>query len=359
MKRVILTTGGTGGHIFPALAVAEELKRRHPDIRILFVGGRYGREADFAAEAGLEFVGLPVRGVLGRGLKAVSALFGMARAVVQAIGIIGSFAPDAVVGFGGYASFAPVLAARLRGVPCAVHEQNSVPGASNRLLAKLAKRVFLSFPDTHKAFSAAKCILTGNPVRDLIRKMADEPFVQRTTRHLLVVGGSLGARALNDAVIANISGLRDAGFELRHQTGEADLARVKTAYTNAGVDTETSVAPFIRDMKDAYRWADIVLCRSGATTVAELAVAGKPSVLVPFPYATHDHQTVNARFLADSGAAIIVPQAELAGKDLTQLITDILSEPGRLARMADAARALGAPNAAAKLAEGIENMTNA
>lgn len=358
IERVILTTGGTGGHIFPALAVAEELRRRNPDVRILFVGGRYGRESQFAQDAGLDFIGLPVRGILGRGIKAVGALAVMSGAVLRALGILGRFGPQAVIGFGGYACFAPVLAARLRGVPCAVHEQNSVPGAANRFLSRFTKRVFVSFPDERGAFAPEKTVETGNPVREVIRGLADKTVEEAGTRRVLVVGGSLGARALNDAVIASLPHLREKGIELWHQTGDADYERVKSALEGDGAGL-FRVEPFIRDMREAYDWADIVLCRSGATTVAELAVAGKPSILVPFPHATHDHQTVNAGFLDKAGAAVLLPQAELEGTDLAARLDDIFQEPGRLARMSEAARALGAPQAAGKLVDEIEAMINA
>ena len=165
MQRVVLTTGGTGGHVFPALAVAEELRRRHPDVDILFVGGRHGREREFAEAAGLRFLGLPVRGVMGRGVRAVGALWGLFRGVLRAWWLMLRFKPQVVLGFGGYAGFAPVFAAALRGVPCAVHEQNSYPGSANRLLGRWAHRIFLSFPDTHGFFDAAKAEVTGNPVR--------------------------------------------------------------------------------------------------------------------------------------------------------------------------------------------------
>lgn len=359
MERIILTTGGTGGHIFPALALAEELRKRYPGIQILFVGGCYGREAEFAADAGLDFIGLPVRGVLGRGIKSIAALGKIAFATVKAWMIMRRFKPQAVIGFGGYACFAPVFAARLRGIPTAVHEQNSVAGAANRLLAKFTDKVFLSFPDERGAFDAAKSVHTGNPVREAIRTLADKPVVEEGSRRVLVLGGSLGARALNQVVFDNLAQLRAKKIELWHQTGDADIERAKAAYAEQGLEDLARVEAFIRDMRAAYNWADIVLCRSGATTVAELAVAGKPCVLVPFPHATHDHQTVNARFLEKEGAAVLLQQSDLQKVDLAAMLEDIFLEPGRLARMSEAARSFGAPRAAGLLADEIEAMTKA
>ncbi|WP_028587450.1 undecaprenyldiphospho-muramoylpentapeptide beta-N-acetylglucosaminyltransferase [Desulfocurvus vexinensis] len=357
MRLVILTTGGTGGHVFPALAVAEELRSRHAGLELLFVGGRHGREAEFAARAGLPFVGLPVRGFLGRGPRAVGAAFGLAWALGISWRLLARRRPDVVVGFGGYAGFAPVAMAALRGVPCALHEQNSRPGSANRLLGRWVDRVFLSFPDEAKFFDAARTRLTGNPVRAAIREAGARAGAGAAPagRRVLVAGGSLGARAINEAVAGSLEALRARGFSLWHQTGAEDEQTVRAAYACAGWTGEGArVQPFIDDMAAAYAWADVVLCRAGATTVAELAVMGKPSVLVPFPYATHDHQTANARRLEQAGAALLLPQGALGQTDLAQALDALFTEPGRLERMGAAARTLGAPDAAAALADEIE-----
>jgi len=357
MRLVILTTGGTGGHVFPALAVAEELRRRHAGLELLFVGGRHGREAEFAARAGLPFVGLPVRGFLGRGPRAVGAAFGLARALGRSWWLLARRRPDAVVGFGGYAGFAPVAMAALRGVPCALHEQNSHPGSANRVLGRWVDRVFLSFPDEAGFFDPARTQLTGNPVRAAIREAGERAAAGAAPagRRVLVAGGSLGARALNEAVAGSLEALRARGFSLWHQTGPEDEQTVREAYARAGWTGEGArVEPFIDDMAAAYAWADVVLCRAGATTVAELAVMGKPAVLVPFPYATHDHQTANARRLEQAGAALLLAQGALGQTDLAQALDALFTEPGRLERMGAAARAMGAPGAAGALADAIE-----
>lgn len=353
-KRVILTTGGTGGHIFPALAVAEQLRAAGVDL--LFVGSSFGPEERLVRQAGLTFKGLPVRGVLGRGLRAVGALCGMARAVFMARDVIRAFRPDAVVGFGAYASFAPLAAARLAGIPVAVHEQNAMPGVTNRLLAKLAKRVFLSMPDVTAAFPAEKCVLTGNPVRQAIVELAHgatrTPDTEKTSRRLLVMGGSQGARAVNSVVLASLSRLLAAGVAIRHQSGSGDLERVLAGYTAHGYDA-SGVTPFIDNVAEAYTWADLVLCRAGATSVAELAVAGKPSVLIPFPHATHDHQTCNAQVLAACGAARVVAEKDMAAQDMGGMLLKLLSESDTLRGMAQAARGCARPDAARDVAREV------
>ncbi|MBU1001980.1 MAG: undecaprenyldiphospho-muramoylpentapeptide beta-N-acetylglucosaminyltransferase [Proteobacteria bacterium] len=360
MQRVVLTTGGTGGHIFPALALAEELKRRHPDCDVLFVGGRHGREKEFAQRAGLRFLGLPVRGVIGRGFRSVGALFGLGVAVLRSWWLMLRFRPQVVVGFGGYAGFAPVLAARMSGIPCAVHEQNSYPGSTNRLLGRWVNRVFMSFPDTHGFFAASKVQLTGNPVRTALVHQGQERTARNADspgKRLLIVGGSQGAHAINQAVTGALQGLRAKGFELWHQTGETDLIDVRAVYEQAGWQDDTArVEAFIHDMAEAYAWADVVLCRAGATTVAELTVVGKPSVLIPFPQAAHDHQQANARYLEQAGAAVILMQDQLHKIDLADSLHKIFEAPERVARMGEAARSLGQPDAAARLADAIEKM---
>lgn len=355
MERLVLTTGGTGGHIFPALAVAEEIRARHPAARLLFVGSSHGLEAGLTARAGVDFVGLPVRGFLGRGLKAVAAAGRMAWAVAQAVGLVRRFRPQVVAGFGGYASFAPMLAGYACGVPLLLHEQNAVAGLSNRCMGRLARVVCLSLEDT-RGFAPEKCVLTGNPVRAAVLPLArlERDF---QGRHLLVVGGSQGARALTDAVVEALPRLKAAGVALRLQTGRQDVERARAAVVAAGYAPE-DVCAFIEDMPAAYAWADVALCRAGASTVAELAVAGLPSVLVPFPHATHDHQTRNAEILAAHGAALCIAERDWHGHDTTEdgmaQVLALLGDSARLRAMSAAARAQALPQAAAAVADSIE-----
>ena len=351
MDNIILTTGGTGGHIFPALAVAEELRRRNPNANLLFVGSLYGPEERLMRQAGIPFEGLPVRGLLGRGFKAVGAGAQMAVAVAKSVGIIRRFKPDVVAGFGGYAAFAPLLAGRLMGVPGVLHEQNAIAGTSNRFLARIARRVCISLPNT-SGFDMKKCVFTGNPVRAAVTAVG-QISRQRQSRRLLVMGGSQGAHALNAFMLENLAEFRGAGVEIRHQTGVTDEGSVRAAYVAAGYAPEC-VSAFIDDMAGAYAWADVALCRAGASTVAELCAAGLPSVLVPFPYAIHDHQTRNAEVLTRSGAAVLVPEGCMAVQHMSDILLRLLTMPGEREPMAAAALSAARPDAAARVVAVLE-----
>lgn len=347
LERVILTTGGTGGHIFPALAVAEELKAVNDKVRILFVGGKYGSEKQAAEKAGLEFAAVPSAGVLGRGLKGVAAAFRLGTGVLRAVHLLGRFRPQVVVGFGGYASFPATAAAVLRRIPTAVHEQNSIPGMVNKVLGRYARKVMVSFPGSARYFDAGKTVHTGNPVRKSIQgidRTGKEPG-----RHLLVLGGSQGARSVNTAVVQGLGKLRDAGVSITHQTGDKDFERIRAVYSEEGWGAE--VVPFIEDMAGAYGRADLVLCRAGATTAAELTAAGLPSVLVPFPQATHNHQYHNAKHLADVGAAVIVEEKDMPAKDPIDDVVHLLNDAEKRQSMGRAAAELGRPRAGAEVVQ--------
>ena len=353
MERVILTTGGTGGHIFPALAVAEELRVRCPGIGLLFVGSEHGPEAELAALAGLPFAGLPVRGFWGRGLRSLGAAAGMLRALWRALFLLRHFAPQAVVGFGGYAAFATVLVARCLGIPAAVHEQNARAGVSNALLGRLTGNILCSLPET-QGFGGRSVVLTGNPVRRSVLE-AGQQTRRGGGRRLLIMGGSQGAQAVNTYVSGALQRFREAGIELWHQSGGADYERMLTAYKDAGMEG-ARLEPFIHDMGQAYAWADLALCRSGATTVAELAACGLPAAFVPFPHATHDHQTANARLLERQGAALVVAENELDRRDVAGMAIALLNSPEKLAAMSESARKLARPQAAADVADFLEEL---
>ncbi|WP_285905304.1 undecaprenyldiphospho-muramoylpentapeptide beta-N-acetylglucosaminyltransferase [Pseudodesulfovibrio pelocollis] len=356
LERVLIATGGTGGHIFPALAVADELAARNPGAAILFAGGA-GPEGAMARDHGLDFLELPARGIMGRGLSGLlGGLSWLGRSLPMALREVRRFRPDAAIGFGGYAGFCPVLAAALLGVPTAVHEQNSVPGITNKVLGKMVKRIFLSFPDTRGVFPAGKTALTGNPVRAAIVAAGDVRMADASRtpgKGVLVLGGSQGARPVNDAVIAALPLLMDQGVALTHQAGRADAERVRAAYASAGADP-AQVRDFIDDMAGEYARADLALCRAGATTVFEVAAAGVPALFVPFPQATHDHQTMNARAMADMGAARLLPQAGLTGAALAEAIQALLGDAQQLKTMERAARAFARPDAASEIAKGLE-----
>ncbi|SHN59371.1 undecaprenyldiphospho-muramoylpentapeptide beta-N-acetylglucosaminyltransferase [Desulfovibrio litoralis] len=353
-KSIILTSGGTGGHIFPALAVAEELKKSNPDIRIVFVGGLYGPEANLVSKAGFEFIGLPVKGVLGRGLSGVKALFALFFQSLAFKKELKKINPSVIAGFGGYASIPSLLAGVFSGVPVIIHEQNSVPGLSNRLMSRLAKRVCLSLPQAKVYFNEKKCVVTGNPVRSDISGLF---HIDRSNpqRRLLVLGGSQGARAINLALVKALPDLIATEVKIVHQAGASGLEETKQACLKLGLplsELEESgkyhLTAFIDNMGSYYENSDLVLSRAGATSIAELCAAALPSVLVPFPFATHDHQTANAKALSDNNAAILLTQKELEANDfdLAKFVCVLLNNPARLAVMSDSVRLCAKPDAA-------------
>jgi len=354
MLRVILTTGGTGGHVFPALAVAEELRKQIPDVQILFMGSRYGLEQHWVRDAEIEFVGLPVQGVLGRGFRAVGALVAMGISITEALSIMSDFKPDVILGFGSYASFAGLSAGILRRCPTLIHEQNAIPGLSNRVLAKFVKKICLAIPDKMKKLPARKIALTGNPVRSEIINLPAKTFRSKKKK-LLVMGGSQGAASINNAMLRHLDEFKAAGIEVWHQTGNHGYVNVRDAYDKADYE-DAKVLCFIDNVAEAYKWADLVVCRAGASTVAELAVSGTPSVLVPFPFATHNHQLHNAEYMLEHGAAVLVNDDDLAGGNFARTVLELISDNKQLKTMAQAARELGHPDAAAKVVECIKEV---
>ncbi len=358
--RIILTTGGTGGHIFPALAVAERLRKKSPDAEILFIGGTYGPEKELVEKADIAFVGLPVRGFIGRGLKAIGAVSAMSTSIGQAMNVLKEFRPNAVMGFGGYASFPTMFAAWLLRYPCAIHEQNAIPGEANKLMGKMAMRICLSWPqpDSRPAFKNAKTVLTGNPIRADIARLGKAAGQKDSAHVLLVMGGSQGARAINNMVIRMLPALRKAGIAILHQTGRNEFDAVIREYARLGFTQEEiqqTVHPFIHDMPAAYAQCRLALCRAGATSMAELAAAGIPAVYIPFPFAAHDHQTANAQAMQDAGGGILLPQAkaeEMAStEEFASFILNIMQDSEKLASMRHGALSMAHPDAADAVAE--------
>jgi len=344
----MIAGGGTGGHLFPALALAEAFQERNPENRVLFVGSRRGLEATVLTREGYAFQAIEGASLKGKSLWGkLRSLTAVPGSLVQSWRLIRSFKPDLVLGVGGYASGPVVLTAWAMGVKTAVQEQNAFPGLSNRILGKGVDRVFISFAGSDRHFPLGKAILTGNPVRKMIRQNKrverKEPQAQFT---LLVFGGSQGAHHLNQAMGEALLHLGELKDRLRviHQTGEKDFNGVQQAYQKEGVKAE--VWPFIYDMDRAYASADLILCRAGATTLSEVMAMGKPAILVPYPYAANDHQTLNARTLADAGAAWIVPNGDLTGAYLGIILKELSGDPGRLKAMGDRAAALARPDAA-------------
>lgn len=344
---VLIMAGGTGGHIFPGLAVARELA--DSDVPVVWLGSATGMECSVVPAAGLQLETLDIRSVRGGGgMRLLKAPFLILRAVWQALQVLRRYQPRSVLSMGGFASGPGGLAAWLTRRPLVVHEQNQVPGMTNKVLARLAARVLTGFPDTLQP--AGRYV--GNPVRrDIFHEQSaalEEPATGRAMR-LLIVGGSQGAAALNSHVPQALLAMPKAHRpEVIHQTGRAQLDQVRAEYRDS--ELSVTVEPFIEDMASAYRWADLVVCRAGALTLAELAAAGLGAILVPYPFAVDDHQTLNARFFSSYGAAILAPESELSGNSLATLLEELSLNRSRLATMAAAARELAKPEAAARVA---------
>jgi UDP-N-acetylglucosamine--N-acetylmuramyl-(pentapeptide) pyrophosphoryl-undecaprenol N-acetylglucosamine transferase len=334
--RVMIAGGGTGGHLFPGIALAEQVCSAGGEVR--FVGTARGIEARVVPELGYGLDLIEVSGIKGRGLKGlISGLLRLPRAWLSSRRLIRSFNPDVVVGVGGYASGPLVATAWLMRRPTAILEQNSVPGITNRILGKLVRRVFTTFPDPAGHFPARKLVRTGNPIRaallERLERVEQASSASERPPRLFVFGGSQGAQALNSAMIESAAALGEAlpGLEIWHQTGAKELERVQAGYAAAGLSsTRAKVVTFIEDMSEPYAWCDLVLCRAGATSLSELAAVGCPALLVPFPHATDDHQTHNASSLVEVGAARMVPERELDGPRLIAELTGLLGQPGQL-----------------------------
>lgn len=344
---VLIMAGGTGGHIFPGLAVAAVLRER--EVPVIWLGAEGGLEARLVPAAGIELRTLPVRGLRGKGWRSLlGAPLMLARALRVAIALLRETRPRSVISLGGYAAGPGGIAALLLRIPLLVHEQNRIPGMTNRWLARCARRVLCGFPDAFRPSS--KLSVVGNPVRARIAGLpppAERMAAREGALRLLVLGGSQGARALNGAVPEALA-RQSAAFDVRHQCGERFAAEARAAYATAGVGA--AVEPFISDMAEAYGWADLVICRAGALTVAELAAVGLAALLVPYPFAVDDHQTLNAAFLVEAGAAELLPE----GGDLGERLSEALGRLGdraRLREMACRARELARPDSADRVAD--------
>lgn len=350
-NNVLIMAGGTGGHVFPALAVARYLREEGVDV--VWLGTRRGLEARLVPEAGFPIEYISISGLRGKGILGwILAPVRLSIALGQAVGVCLRRRPAAVLGLGGFVTGPGGVAAWLLHRPLVIHEQNAVAGLTNRLLSRLARRVLEAFPSSFPG--SIKTELTGNPVRTDITELPTP--ASRINAHegqcrLLVIGGSLGAQALNEVLPQALAQLSHAERPvIWHQAGKNKDAATREAYANAQV--EARVEPFIADMAAAYSWADLVLCRAGALTVSELAAAGVGAILVPYPHAVDDHQTRNARYLTEAGAARVILQSELTPETLVQVLRELLSS-GRqgLVKMAVAARSLAKPVATQRVAE--------
>jgi len=350
--RLLLTGGGTGGHLFPAVATAQEFKEQRPDTEVLFVGTR--RKMDSKSLGAYGFAGETILcyGLKGKNpLELLKALAVLPLSYLQALLIIRRFKPDIILGVGGYVTGPVVLAGKNLGIPVIIHEQNSVPGLANRKLGRIADKVCLSLPGSGTTFPVEKILYTGNPVRSNILELAAKATLRKSEkRTLLILGGSQGAQAVNTVVTEALCAMTDA--ELRHirvihQTGDRDEVRVKDAYRQRGVDAE--VAGFFTQMHEIYAQADLLVSRAGATTLSEIAVLGKPAILIPYPAAADNHQEKNGNYYVSGGGAVQFRQKELTGKQLAETILQLINNEQQLHVMGAAMKGLAFPDAAKRI----------
>ena len=344
--------GGTGGHLFPGVAVAKEIDRRFEGVEILFVTGKRKMESEVLRKAGFRQTSIAVEGMKGRGLfKGAWVALKLPWSFLESLWIIRDFSPHLVLGVGGYSAGPVCLAARVMGVPSAIHEQNSFPGVTNRLLCRVVNRVFISFEASREFFSGGSIHLTGNPIR--AEFVTSETRLSRNGKPftVAVVGGSQGARAINDAFVEALALLkkRNRPCGVIHQTGELDYERTAALYKEKGLDAK--VMPFIQDMAGVYREADLVVSRAGAGAVFEMAAMGKPSLLIPYPFAANRHQETNAKFLVEAGAAEMILQENLTGEALADRLAKLMEDRAALEKMGQAAKRVSKPDAAQRIAD--------
>ncbi|MDP2052240.1 MAG: undecaprenyldiphospho-muramoylpentapeptide beta-N-acetylglucosaminyltransferase [Acidobacteriota bacterium] len=359
--RILIAGGGTGGHLYPGIALARELQRRDPSVQVSFVGTAQGIESRVVPREGFDLDLIRVAGLKGKGRgERLQGFLLLPTAAADAWGVLSRRRPDVVIGVGGFAS-GPVLAlAAVRGYPTMLLEQNAVPGLTNRLLARLVRAAAVNFDDSLSYFPRTGFV-AGNPVRPEFFPAQNEEANDLTNKphaaaRVLIFGGSQGAHAINVAMVEAASRLAATGLELAitHQTGERDLDLVRTAYGRAGLAAR--VEAFIDQIDGAMKAADLVICRAGATTLAELTASGRPAVLVPLPTATDDHQRKNAEVLGRAGAAVVLDERELDGPRLAAAIAGLISDPTKRQRMSAAARRLARPDAAARIADRVEQL---
>lgn len=361
---ILIAGGGTGGHLFPGIAIAESLLEKDPKTRILFVSTGNDFEKAVLSEKGFTLEAIRVEGIKGRGIMAkVRSLLKIPGAVMASIFILKRFRPCLVIGVGSYSSGPVALAAWMMGIPVVLHEQNIRPGITNRMLSRIADRIYVSFQGTQTVMDPGKIRMLGNPVRREIRNagkaLAENLQPSRSgdpeLMTIAVLGGSQGAHRINTAVIEALPHLvQDGGYRFIHQTGRADEAIVREAYAKAGIAAE--VGAFFHDMAQLYTDADLLICRAGATTVAEVTSIGKGAIFIPYPYAADNHQVLNAQALVDEGAAELILEDDLSGALLAQTIRTLVRESGRIAEMNRKARTFGRPEAAAEIAADVYSL---
>ncbi len=353
--RCVIAGGGTGGHLFPGMAIAEAFVEREKGNEVLFIGTERGIEAKVLPGGKFLLRTIRAKPIQGKSLlEKGKAVWSLPKAISEASAILKEFQPQLVLGVGGYASGPTVLAAFLLGKKRAIQEQNVMPGMTNRILKWFSQRIFVSFEEARKYFPEKKTLVTGNPIRKEFLALLKEDGRSKKEKDrftLLIFGGSAGAHRVNQAMVEALDpllGLRTS-LKMVHQTGDEDFDVVSKAYQEKGF--EALVRPFFGDLATYYQTSDLVICRSGASTVAELAVCGKAALLIPYPYAAHDHQLINAKKLVDLGAAKMILDRELRGEAVAQIILRLYEHPEERSRMEEAIRRLGRPRAAEEIVD--------
>ncbi|MDL2230814.1 undecaprenyldiphospho-muramoylpentapeptide beta-N-acetylglucosaminyltransferase [Bacteroidales bacterium OttesenSCG-928-L19] len=366
-RRFIISGGGTGGHIFPALAIANRIKKELPDCEILFIGANGKMEMQRIPEAGYEIVGLDIYGISRDfSLKGIASNlklpFRWRKSIRKVKRIIKEFAPDVVIGVGGFASAPALKAATSLGIPTLIQEQNSCPGVSNKMLAGKVDKICVAYEGLEKHFPQEKIVMSGNPVREAILNIedkSDEAYsffgLEKNKKTILVVGGSLGARAINEAIAQNLDEIEKSGVQLIWQTGELFYRNISPELLQRQ-NKRIKIMPFIKEMGKAYSVADIIISRAGAIAIAELMIVGKPVILVPFPYAAEDHQTKNARALSDRDAAILIHDHEAKEKILPALM-QLIKDESKQHQMKTNIKAMAQPDAIEVILKEVLSLT--
>lgn len=357
LKRVLIMAGGTGGHIFPGLAVANYLREKN--IEVEWLGTSHGLESQLVKEAGFPLHLIEISGIRGKGIKTlINAPFRISAAVLQSMKLIKHLNPDVVLGMGGFVSGPGGIASWMASRPLIIHEQNAKAGITNKILATVATRILEGFPST---FTPGKKVISiGNPVRSQIENLPppQNRFAERASQlHLLILGGSLGAKAINEVVPYAMASMKPTERpQIIHQTGTKHFEEVKKVYESLGV--EVNLKPFIQNMAEAYSWADVVLCRSGALTIAELCAVGLGAILIPFPHAVDDHQTANANFMVNNKAALCIQQTQFSAERLINSLKEVFYAPEKRLAMAEAAYQLRKVNVAERIFDIIKEVVS-
>jgi UDP-N-acetylglucosamine--N-acetylmuramyl-(pentapeptide) pyrophosphoryl-undecaprenol N-acetylglucosamine transferase len=363
MIKMIFAGGGTGGHIFPAIAMANEIRKRYPDAQIVFVGTKKGLETEVVPKFGFKIYFISVRGIKRKlNLKLFLFPYNLAKSLFQSNLILKNINPDAVVGTGGYVSWPLVFLAALKSIPTAIQEQNSYPGVSTRLLSFFVDKVFIAYPDSIKYFlKKSNLEFVGNPVRENIftgeKDLALKEFgLEQKKKTLFIFGGSQGSKVINQAILDGLDILaKQKDLQIIWQTGKDDFSRIKNITKPREINLR--IFPFIDDMRKPYAVCDLIVSRSGALTLAEILCCAKPSILIPYPFAAADHQRYNAEFLKKSGATYVILQKNLNGEKLANLVLDLLNNASKLEKMKKAAEKLAQPQATSVLVDRIIDLS--